>query len=144
MFVHLFTAAPSTPPTNVFAPPLSTEEQIQVTWSSLPCDHVNSLTQIIGYEVRYRPIGANDWTLRVLNPPVNSTVIQGVVTFEIYEVQVAARNEIGLGPFSMPVMASISTRGTSKSLMLLLCVYGNVSLRNSYCMAVEVYDSIPA
>ena len=107
-----FLAAPSAPPSIVTATPSSSEPEIQVTWSLPPCQHINSQAGISGYLVRYRRRGTVNWIVKEVNyPTTTSTVIQGIVILIVYEVQVAAQNAVGMGPYSASETASVSAIG---------------------------------
>ena len=107
-----FIAAPSAPPSNVAATPWSAELEIQVTWSLPPCEHINSQAGVSGYLVQYRRRDTVNWIVKEVNSPTTtSTVIQGIVMLMVYEVQVAAKNAFGTGPYSASETASVSATG---------------------------------
>ena len=49
--------------------------------------------------------------MRTFKPCTTSTVIQGIVILIVYEVQVAAQNAVGMGPYSASETASVSATG---------------------------------
>lgn len=92
------------PPQSVTAYNLTSAVTINVTWTAVPIGHVNGL--LMGYSIKYRRIqtaereviDAEEHTVTV--KPTALLVELQVQTYSIYEIQVAAFTQKGLGPYS--------------------------------------------
>lgn len=95
---------PSMPPESVTAHNLTSAVAINVTWSSVPVGHVNGL--LMGYSINYRRIqtaerevfDTEEYTFTV--KPGDLFVELEADTYSIYEIQVAAFTQKGMGPYS--------------------------------------------
>ena len=70
---------------------------LQVTWTAPTNEGRPAITD---YDVRYRPSGASAWVLHSVAGLTTTTQIPGLEPGTAYEVQVAAANVEGLGPWS--------------------------------------------
>ena len=92
------------PPQSVTAHNLTSALGINVTWTSVPIGHVNGL--LMGYSIKYRRIqtaemdvlDTEEYTVTV--KPSDLMVELSVETYSIYEIQVAAFTQKGMGPYS--------------------------------------------
>ena len=67
------------------------------TWATRSA--AEGASAITGYSVQYRPAGA-DWIDHDHEGLVRETTIEGLVNDARYQVQVAAMNDAGMGPYS--------------------------------------------
>ena len=67
---------------------------------------------IVGYVLRYRTIGAVDWTTVDVAATVTSHAITGLTNDQIYQTQVAAKTATGTGDFSSIVLATPHAKPT--------------------------------
>ncbi|KAG9510748.1 Protein sidekick, partial [Fragariocoptes setiger] len=92
---------PSAAPMNVAGSPRSSNS-ITIQWSPPQQDSQNG--QLLGYIVRHRLAGYGDlsqwYNQNVTNPAHLSLVLDDLITWQNYEIQVAAYNEKGVGEFS--------------------------------------------
>ncbi|MDE2897553.1 MAG: fibronectin type III domain-containing protein, partial [Chloroflexota bacterium] len=70
---------------------------LQVTWTAPPNDGRPAITD---FDVRYRASGASAWILHSVAGVTTTTLIPGLEPDTAYDVQVAAANVEGLGPWS--------------------------------------------
>ena len=91
---------PSTP-TQVVVEPGNAKATI--SWQS---PVVTGGKSIVGYVLRYRTIGAVDWTTVDVAATVTSHAITGLTNDQIYQTQVAAKTATGTGDFSSIVLAT--------------------------------------
>ena len=92
------------PPQSVTAHNLTSALGINVTWTPVPIGHVNGL--LMGYSIKYRRIqtaemdvfDTEEYTVTV--KPTDLMVELSVETYSIYEIQVAAFTQKGMGPYS--------------------------------------------
>lgn len=98
-FYYIFTA-PSGPPVGFVGSARSSSEII-TQWQPPLEEHRNG--QILGYIIRYRLYGYNDspWTTRnITNEAQRNYLIQELITWKDYIVQIAAYNNMGVGVFN--------------------------------------------
>ena len=92
------------PPQSVTAHNLTSAVGINVTWTPVPIGHVNGL--LMGYSIKYRRIQTADsevFNTEEFTVTVKSTDLMAelsVQTYSIYEIQVAAFTQKGIGPYS--------------------------------------------
>ncbi|KAK0397791.1 hypothetical protein QR680_002272 [Steinernema hermaphroditum] len=114
------TGRPSIPSTNVtmpMQPPAAaprnvgasgrSSSSIMVQWQSPPADQWNG--DILGYYIRYRLYGyvSAEWNAKnVSNGLARNALLDSLITWREYEIQVAAYNDRGMGVFSKPVIAN--------------------------------------
>lgn len=92
--------APSGPPVNFVGSARSSSEII-TQWQPPLEEHRNG--QILGYIIRYRLYGYNDspWTIQnITNEAQRNYLIQELITWKDYIVQIAAYNNMGVGVFN--------------------------------------------
>ncbi|XP_060530016.1 protein sidekick isoform X3 [Cylas formicarius] len=92
--------APSGPPVGFVGSARSSSEII-TQWQPPLEEHRNG--QILGYIIRYRLFGYNDspWTIRnITNEAQRNYLIQDLITWKDYVVQIAAYNNKGVGVFT--------------------------------------------
>lgn len=92
--------APSGPPLG-FAGSARSSSEIITQWQPPLEEHRNG--QILGYIIRYRLYGYNDspWTMQnVTNEAQRNYLIQELITWKDYVLQIAAYNNKGVGAFS--------------------------------------------
>ncbi|MYD94712.1 MAG: hypothetical protein F4Y02_13705 [Chloroflexi bacterium] len=90
------------PPARPAAPSVEPEASqpttvLQVTWTA-PANQ--SRPAITDYDLRYRPVGTTAWTAHAFDGAGTTTRISGLDAGTAYQVQVAAANVEGLGPWS--------------------------------------------
>lgn len=91
---------PSAPPSSIVGSARSSSEII-TQWQPVPEEHRNG--QILGYILRYKLNGYKDiaWTSRnITNEAQRSYLLQDLITWKDYLIQVAAYNNMGVGVFS--------------------------------------------
>ncbi|XP_064179466.1 protein sidekick-2 [Anguilla rostrata] len=93
---------PSAPPQNVIASG-RTNQSIMIQWQPPPESHQNGLLR--GYAVRYclagLPVGYQ--YKNITNPDVTNLLLEDLIIWTNYEIEVAAYNGAGLGTFSHKV-----------------------------------------
>ena len=88
---------PPPPPSAPFAPTLEAgDRRLAVSWSA-PSDNGSA---IVDYDVRYRPSGGTWTDLADAVGTATTATITGLDNGTTYEVQVRARNAVGVGPWS--------------------------------------------
>ena len=71
---------------------------VRVTWEEVNCSYSNGI--ITGYRVLYY-IDGEVWQSTInITDDTTSTVITGLMEFQLYYISVAAVNSIGAGPYS--------------------------------------------
>lgn len=99
-FAYFCCLAPSGPPVNFVGSARSSSEII-TQWQPPLEEHRNG--QILGYIIRYRLYGYNDspWTIQnITNEAQRNYLIQELITWKDYIVQIAAYNNMGVGVFN--------------------------------------------
>ncbi|CAD5218681.1 unnamed protein product [Bursaphelenchus okinawaensis] len=93
---------PAASPRSVAASPRSSNS-VMVQWHPPPADQWNG--DILGYNIRYRLAGYNlQWQEKNLSKPdARNDLLENLITWQLYEVQVAAYNNRGLGVYSKPI-----------------------------------------
>ncbi|CAG06587.1 unnamed protein product, partial [Tetraodon nigroviridis] len=93
---------PSAPPQNVIASG-RTNQSIMIQWQPPPESHQNGILR--GYVVRYRLTGLPvDYQLKnISSPDVTNLLLEDLIIWTNYEIEVAAFNGAGLGAFSHKV-----------------------------------------
>lgn len=93
---------PAAAPRNVVASARSSTS-VMVQWQPPPSDQWNG--EILGYHIRYRLAGyaTADWNEKnISNEHARNSLIEPLITWREYEIQVAAYNDRGLGVYSKP------------------------------------------
>lgn len=123
---HLFTERTASTPSQLSS--ISVEESqtsgsgaaVNISWKLLPCLRQNG-ADIIDYVVQYNPTSGGDLAARNLSSLESFGIICSHISdnryscllscllfiSEGYSFQVAAKNRHGVGPFSVPVLATI-------------------------------------
>ncbi|XP_030611677.1 protein sidekick-2 [Archocentrus centrarchus] len=93
---------PSAPPQNVIASG-RTNQSIMIQWQPPPESHQNGILR--GYIVRYRLTGLPvDYQIKnITSPDVTTLLLEDLIIWTNYEIEVAAYNGAGLGTFSHKV-----------------------------------------
>uniref|UniRef100_A0AC34QH49 Thymidine kinase, cytosolic n=1 Tax=Panagrolaimus sp. JU765 TaxID=591449 RepID=A0AC34QH49_9BILA len=94
---------PAAAPRNVAASARSSSS-VMVQWQPPPPEQWNG--NILGYHIRYRLYGyaSADWNEKnVSNTHARNALIEPLITWREYEIQVAAYNDRGLGVYSKPI-----------------------------------------
>ncbi|CAD5226006.1 unnamed protein product [Bursaphelenchus xylophilus] len=93
---------PAASPRSVAASP-RTSNSVMVQWQPPPPDQWNG--DILGYNIRYRLAGYNlPWQEKnVSKSDARNALLEQLITWRDYEVQVAAFNNRGLGVYSKPI-----------------------------------------
>ncbi|XP_071318875.1 protein sidekick-2 isoform X3 [Trachinotus anak] len=93
---------PSAPPQNVIASG-RTNQSIMIQWQPPPESHQNGILR--GYTVRYRLTGLPvDYQIKnISSPDVTNLLLEDLIIWTNYEIEVAAYNGAGLGTFSHKV-----------------------------------------
>lgn len=95
---------PGVPQQLVVTPEPGSEIGLRLTWSA-PVD--DGGRPILSYEVEYRVSGTIEWIQFITSGSTDTTTaIFDLLPATQYDFQVAARNEIGTGPFTTPVSAT--------------------------------------
>ena len=83
---------------------------MSVAWRTVPCPHQGG--SITGYRLRY----SNGTSIENITGEENREyVLAGLTPFTIYSVQVAAVNDIGIGPYSTPLKVETLQDGINES-----------------------------
>ncbi|XP_040885449.1 protein sidekick-2 [Toxotes jaculatrix] len=100
--VSLPEESPSAPPQNVIASG-RTNQSIMIQWQPPPESHQNGILR--GYTVRYRLTGLPvDYQIKnISSPDVTNLLLEDLIIWTNYEIEVAAYNGAGLGVFSHKV-----------------------------------------
>ncbi|XP_039991071.1 protein sidekick-2 isoform X1 [Xiphias gladius] len=100
--VSLPEESPSAPPQNVIASG-RTNQSIMIQWQPPPESHQNGILR--GYTVRYRLTGLPvDYQIKnISSPDVTNLLLEDLIIWTNYEIEVAAYNGAGLGTFSHKV-----------------------------------------
>ncbi|XP_056221672.1 protein sidekick-2 isoform X2 [Seriola aureovittata] len=100
--VSLPEESPSAPPQNVIASG-RTNQSIMIQWQPPPESHQNGILR--GYTVRYRLTGLPvDYQIKnISSPDVTNLLLEDLIIWTNYEIEVAAYNGAGLGIFSHKV-----------------------------------------
>ncbi|XP_067013442.2 protein sidekick isoform X2 [Anabrus simplex] len=91
---------PSGPPVG-FVGSARSQSEIITQWQPPQEEHRNG--QVLGYVIRYRLYGYSDspwFTQNITNEAQRNCLIQELITWKDYEVQIAAYNNMGVGVFS--------------------------------------------
>ncbi|XP_051926661.1 protein sidekick-2 isoform X2 [Hippocampus zosterae] len=93
---------PSAPPQNVIASG-RTNQSIMIQWQPPPESHQNGILR--GYTIRYRLTGLPvDYQIKnISSPDVTTLLLEDLIIWTNYEIEVAAYNVAGLGTFSHKV-----------------------------------------
>uniref|UniRef100_A0A4W5RST0 Sidekick cell adhesion molecule 2 n=1 Tax=Hucho hucho TaxID=62062 RepID=A0A4W5RST0_9TELE len=93
---------PSAPPQNVIASG-RTNQSIMIQWQPPPESHQNGVLR--GYSVRYRLTGlpVDYQSKNISKPDVTNILLEDLIIWTNYEIEVAAYNKAGLGTFSHKV-----------------------------------------
>ncbi|KAM6964645.1 protein sidekick-2 isoform 1-T1 [Tautogolabrus adspersus] len=93
---------PSAPPQNVIASG-RTNQSIMIQWQPPPESHQNGILR--GYTVRYRLTGLPvDYQIKnITSPDVTTLLLEDLIIWTNYEIEVAAYNGAGLGAYSHKV-----------------------------------------
>ncbi|XP_028990043.1 protein sidekick-2 isoform X2 [Betta splendens] len=93
---------PSAPPQNVIASG-RTNQSIMIQWQPPPESHQNGILR--GYTVRYRLTGlpVDNQIKNISSPDVTNLLLEDLIIWTNYEIEVAAYNGAGLGIFSHKV-----------------------------------------
>ncbi|XP_060883769.1 protein sidekick-2 isoform X6 [Labrus mixtus] len=93
---------PSAPPQNVIASG-RTNQSIMIQWQPPPESHQNGILR--GYTVRYRLTGLPvDYQIKnISSPDVTTLLLEDLIIWTNYEIEVAAYNGAGLGAYSHKV-----------------------------------------
>ncbi|XP_012989296.1 protein sidekick-2 isoform X4 [Esox lucius] len=93
---------PSAPPQNVIASG-RTNQSIMIQWQPPPESHQNGVLR--GYSVRYRLTGlpVDYQSKNISKPDVTNLLLEDLIIWTNYEIEVAAYNGAGLGTFSHKV-----------------------------------------
>ena len=78
------------------------ETRIYVTWDIIPVPSQNGIIDnyTIGYRIKN---STDDWKFTIVDAPNMRVEIGGLSYYTLYDVRVAGRTAIGLGPYSEPV-----------------------------------------
>ncbi|AWP17995.1 putative protein sidekick-2-like [Scophthalmus maximus] len=100
--VSLPEESPSAPPQNVIASG-RTNQSIMIQWQPPPESHQNGILR--GYTIRYRLTGLPvDYQIKnITSPDVTNLLLEDLIIWTNYEIEVAAYNGAGLGTFSHKV-----------------------------------------
>lgn len=111
LFSSTTSATPATTPSQVFNVQTTSGPNvgdISLTWGA----PFNGGLAISSYDLQYRVSGTGSWTT-ISGIPSTSYIVTGLLNSTTYEFQVAARNPIGLGPYSIIVSGSTFTTPNS-------------------------------
>src|SRR5699024_2794265 len=92
---------PNASPVGVVGAPRSSTA-ITIQWQQPPPESHNG--QLMGYMVRYKLAGYAEhtpwYTYNVTNPAQMSCLLEDLIVWQNYQIQVAAYNEMGVGAYS--------------------------------------------
>lgn len=97
---------PSMPPDNLTATPRSSTS-IAIQWSPPPVDSQNGVLK--GYKIRHKLAGYasdSDWYISDVQDAAHLTyLLDELIAWQTYEIQMAAENDKGIGPYSSSILA---------------------------------------
>ena len=76
----------------------STSSTISIQWEAVPCIYRNG--QITGYIIQYMEVGGGLFINESVSRDQRETSITGLKSSTFYDVQIAAVNSVGTGPFT--------------------------------------------
>ena len=86
----------------------STSSSISIQWEAVPCVHRNG--RITGYVIQYIEVGGGVFINESVSGDQKETSITGLQSSTFYDIQIAAVNSVGTGPFTS-IDFSASTTG---------------------------------
>lgn len=92
-------AVPSSAPQNL-SPSIITSSSFMLRWNKLPLEYQNG--NITGYEIEVMALAEHS-TLWKLNTEASSILVSSVEESTTYNISVAARTSMGVGPHSEPI-----------------------------------------
>ena len=108
----------------------STSSTISIQWKAVPCIHRNG--KIISYIVQYQEVGGGVFINESVSGDQRETSITGLQSSTLYDMQIAAVNSVGTGPFTN-MSFNASTSGTIRHVVTILKLYIRTSfLESSY------------
>ena len=106
----MFVSVPEAPPQNVSGYNISKSE-ILVSWKPVPKDKVNGI--VIAYNVTYSKIGGGPHSgCKIFNGSRSYGVIDGLLPFTVYSLNVSASTVKGQGPASPAITVKTEEEGT--------------------------------
>ena len=76
----------------------STSSTISIQWEAVPCIHRNG--RITGYVIQYMEVGGGVFINESVTGNQRETSITGLKPSTFYDIQIAAVNSVGTGPFT--------------------------------------------
>ena len=76
----------------------STSSTISIQWEAVLCIHRNG--RITGYMIQYMEVGGGVFINESVTGDQNETIITGLQSSTFYDIQIAAVNSVGTGPFT--------------------------------------------
>ena len=105
----MFVSVPEAPPQNISGYNISKSE-ILVSWEPVPKDKVNGI--VIAYNVTYSKIGGGPHSgCKIFNGSRSYGVIDGLLPFTVYSLNVSASTVKGQGPASPAITVKTEEEG---------------------------------
>lgn len=105
----MFVSVPEAPPQNISGYNISKSE-ILVSWKPVPKDKVNGI--VIAYNVTYSKIGGSPHSgCKIFNGSRSYGVIDGLLPFTVYSLNVSASTVKGQGPASPAITVKTEEEG---------------------------------
>ena len=99
----------------------STSSTISIQWEAVPCIHHNG--RINGYVIQYKEVGRGGvFIIEGVTGDQRETNITGLQSSTFYDIQIAAVNSVGTGPFTN-IDFNASTSGTIRNVVAILKLY---------------------
>lgn len=109
IFLLIFVSVPEAPPQNISGYNISKSE-ILVSWKPVPKDKVNGI--VIAYNVTYSKIGGGPHSgCKIFNGSRSYGVIDGLLPFTVYSLNVSASTVRGQGPASPAITVKTEEEG---------------------------------
>ena len=113
----------------------STSSTISIQWEAVPCIHRNG--RITGYMIQYKEVGGGVFITESVSGDQKEARITGLKSSTFYDIQIAAVNSVGTGPFTN-MGFNASTSGTIRHVVAILKLYIPHSWSLSICIKAHV------
>ena len=95
----------------------STSSTISIQWEAVPCIHRNG--RITGYVIQYKEVGGGVFINDSVSGDQREASITGLKSSTLYDIQIAAVNSVGIGPFTN-MGFNANTSGTIRHVVAIL------------------------
>lgn len=109
-----YSSVPEGAPTSLQGYPINATA-IQLAWEGIPPNLSSYKEKLLGYRIRYRPLGSRGYSGLNVSHNVTETVIKRLVPHTGYEIKVNGFNVIGYGPTSKVLIIKTLPSGKKKA-----------------------------